>query len=608
VSGRARELRYRWEWDLEAAPEVLWPLVADTNRFNRDAGVPAIEERGLGANARRRLRLTKLGVPVEWEEEPFEWVRPHRFSVVRRYAKGPLREMRVSADLQPLPSGGTRLVYDVAAEPRNAVGRIAAPVEIGRLSARRFEDTFRRYDRLAQAGSALDGQMERPRLAPGAARRLEAATERLHGAGLEAGLVERLARLLAEGDELTLSRLRPYILADYWGAERRAVLELFLHATRAGLLELRWDVLCPLCRGSAESASALTELEAHAHCETCALDFDASFDRSVELSFRPSSSIREVASQQFCVAGPQITPHVVAQQLLAPRAERSLDLQVEPGRYRVRARGVAGAQALAASQSGAAEAVARLNDAGWSADELRLATDGSLRLVNATGEERLVVLERTAWADDAVTAAEVTALQVFRDLFSTEALRPGEEISVGSLTFVFTDLRDSTRFYREVGDAPAFGSVMDHLDTLSAAVAREEGAVVKAMGDAIMAVFTRPVAAVRAALAAQQELASPPAGKRPLLLKAGVHAGPCIAVTQNGRLDYFGSTVNLAARLVGLSTGQDVVLSDEVLSDPEVADEFAHGAEAFEASVKGFDEDRFKLWRLAAPAVPSRSG
>ena len=608
MSGRARELRYRWEWDLEAAPEVLWPLVADTNRFNRDAGVPAIEERGLGANARRRLRLTKLGVPVEWEEEPFEWVRPHRFSVVRRYAKGPLREMRVSADLQPLPSGGTRLVYDVAAEPRNAVGRIAAPVEIGRLSARRFEDTFRRYDRLAQAGSALDGQMERPRLAPGAARRLEAATERLHGAGLEAGLVERLARLLAEGDELTLSRLRPYVLADYWGAERRAVLELFLHATRAGLLELRWDVLCPLCRGSAESASALTELEAHAHCETCALDFDASFDRSVELSFRPSSSIREVASQQFCVAGPQITPHVVAQQLLAPRAERSLDLQVEPGRYRVRARGVAGAQALAASQSGAAEAVARLNDAGWSADELRLATDGSLRLVNATGEERLVVLERTAWADDAVTAAEVTALQVFRDLFSTEALRPGEEISVGSLTFVFTDLRDSTRFYREVGDAPAFGSVMDHLDTLSAAVAREEGAVVKAMGDAIMAVFTRPVAAVRAALAAQQELAAPPAGKRPLLLKAGVHAGPCIAVTQNGRLDYFGSTVNLAARLVGLSTGQDVVLSDEVLSDPEVADEFAHGAEAFEASVKGFDEDRFKLWRLAAPAVPSRSG
>src|SRR5207302_6002657 len=73
-SGALKELVYRFELDLESSPEQLWPLVSDTNRFNRDAGVPAVERRGVGRNARRRLRLARYGVPIEWEEEPFEWV------------------------------------------------------------------------------------------------------------------------------------------------------------------------------------------------------------------------------------------------------------------------------------------------------------------------------------------------------------------------------------------------------------------------------------------------------------------------------------------------------------------------------------------------------
>src|SRR5205085_11711766 len=131
-----------------------------------------------------------------------------------------------------------------------------------------------------------------------------------------------------------------------------------------------------------------------------------------------------------------------------------------------------------------------------------------------------------------------------------------------------------------------------------AAVADEDGALVKTMGDAIMAVFRRPAAALRAVLRAQRELADPPAGRRPLVLKAGVHYGPCIAGNQNERLDYFGSTVNAAARLAGLSEG-DLVLSGVVRDDPEVA-ELLHGREItpLEAELKGFEE-RFELSRVS---------
>ncbi|HEX8921184.1 MAG TPA: adenylate/guanylate cyclase domain-containing protein, partial [Pyrinomonadaceae bacterium] len=103
----------------------------------------------------------------------------------------------------------------------------------------------------------------------------------------------------------------------------------------------------------------------------------------------------------------------------------------------------------------------------------------------------------------------------------------------------------------------------------------------------------------------QATLAAPPDGLRPLILKVGIHSGPCIAVTLNDRLDYFGCTVNMAARLEGLSTGGDAVISEAVHADPEVTDMLKSTAcdltaEPFEMMLKGFDEERFTLWRVTS--------
>jgi len=208
-------------------------------------------------------------------------------------------------------------------------------------------------------------------------------------------------------------------------------------------------------------------------------------------------------------------------------------------------------------------------------DDISLMPNAKLTFENKTESEQLFLMERMAWTDQAATAAEVTALQIFRDLFSSEALRPGEQISVGSLTVLFTDLRNSTRLYVEIGDATAFGRVMNHFDVLKRSIAEADGALVKTIGDAVMAVFREPAAALKAMIDAQRLLAAPPDGSAPLTLKAGIHAGPCIAVTLNDRLDYFGSTVNTAARLEALSTGDDVVISQAVYEDPEVQEMIA---------------------------------
>lgn len=605
-----KEFHYRWEYELRAEPCALWPLVSDTNRFNRDAGLPDVARRNVepepGRAARRRLRLSKFGVGVEWEEEPFEWVRPYRFGVVRRYRTGPIVEARVSAQLTEREGGGTRLVYDVTARPRGALGRAVIPVQVGRVSARKFAEVFRRYDALAGASANGDANATASPLAASERALLATLCRRLADGGEDAGTVARLRETIERGDELTLSRMRPYALADSWGTPRRDVLELFLKATRAGLLDLRWELLCPLCRGARQSAEALADVRAGQHCDSCMIDFEVDFDRSVEVVFRPNASIRRVEAREFCVGGPQVTPHVVVQQLVPSGERRTVRPLLEEGRHRVRTHALPEGEPFLVSRGGADTLTLRATGDGLrvaNTEEPRVSVRPSVTLVNDTTVEQLFVVERTAWGGQAATAAEVTALQLFRDLFATEALRPGDRINVGQMAILFTDLRDSTRLYREVGDAVAFGTVMNHFDVLREEIAAEGGSIVKTLGDAVMAVFPRPAPALRAIVNAQHRLASPPEGTRPLTLKAGLHSGACIAVTLNGRLDYFGSNVNIAARLEPLSTGADCVITGDARRDPEVVallEDPASGlaAEPSEARLKGFDDERFELWRV----------
>ena len=295
----------------------------------------------------------------------------------------------------------------------------------------------------------------------------------------------------------------------------------------------------------------------------------------------------------------------MAQQLLGPGEQCTLQPDLDSGQYRLRLLELPGAQTVRVGPEGASEAVFRVGPAGWETQGLTLSSASRLVFENATPAEQLFILERSAWNAQATPAADVTALQTFRDLFASEALRPDEPISVGSLAIVFTDLRGSTRLYREIGDAPAFGSVMEHFDVLREAIAAAGGSVVKTMGDAVMAVFRRPAEALQAMVAAQERLAAPPAGERPLWLKVAIQYGPVIAINANDRLDYFGTQVNLAARMVELSSGEDMVLGESVFRDQEVAAVLAASglqAEPFNASLKGFDQEGFQLWRVRKSA------
>jgi len=282
---------------------------------------------------------------------------------------------------------------------------------------------------------------------------------------------------------------------------------------------------------------------------------------------------------------PLVTPHIKVQQIIKPNEEREIISELKPGWYTMRTRDLNGGQKILIKDVGPDLIDIKINVSGWPENDLSAASISRIRLVNNTGDDQLFILEQFDWNEGSSTAAEVTALQVFRDLFGNEALKPGKEISVGSLTVLFTDLRDSTRLYGNIGDAHAFGVVMNHFKVLRECIAESDGAIIKTIGDAVMAVFYRPANALRAMLNAQKMLANPPSGTQPLILKAGIHYGHCIAVTLNNKLDYFGKTINLASRLEKLSSGKEVIITEEVMADPEVKEMLADEKKRFKGRI-----------------------
>ncbi len=596
----AKEFYFDWKWELQSSPQAIWPFAADTNRFNRDTGQPEIEMLD-NVKGTKHLRMKLPIIKVEWEEEPFEWTYPYSFGVLRTYSKGPIEEMRVQANFDPLAEKGTCVRYQTWIKTSNLLAQLAIPFAIGVIAKNRFQKVFRYYDRIANKRGAVI-EVSRPGgLSPRGRARFKSLSETIIQQGTDPSLVTRLEDFLDRADELSIQRIRPYALADHWGVNRRAVLEMFLRATRAGIFDMSWDLLCPSCRGTTEGHTNLGDVHSQSHCNTCQIDFTVNFDHNIEVVFRPNPSVRTAElDAAFCVGSPQLQPHVVMSQSIAALRSLPVLAKLEPGRYTLRASDVAGSISLYADADGLPKSDIRVTSFGWPSEQQHISLLPTLNLINATDAEQTFQLERTAWSDQASTAADVTALQVFRDLFASEVVRPGEEISIGSVTLMFTDLRDSTRLYRKIGDASAFGRVREHFDILEKSIASEGGAIVKTMGDSVMATFRNPLAALRAVWNAQTQIAE--YGEPMLWLKVGIHKGPCIVVNLNDRLDYFGSTVNITARLPGFSQGGELIFTEEVYHDPEIQEFLAQAIKPtslnrFTGNVKGFDEP-FTMWRL----------
>ena len=298
--------------------------------------------------------------------------------------------------------------------------------------------------------------------------------------------------------------------------------------------------------------------------------------------------------------GASTTPHILVQRHVDPGHAMTVDPPIRPGTIRVRAPqldnqhdidwdGTVGFPVVTA-RHGRLE----LGDAG---------PNGEIRLVNdGTGRVTFVV-EELAWRTDALTGDQAIARSAFRRYCPDQLLRPGDDVRISNVVLLFTDLKGSTSLYEAIGDTAAYKLVRDHFAYLRDVVEAERGTLIKTMGDAIMAAFSDGADAVTAALWLQLGIAGFNQGREDggVILKIGLHQGSCIAVTADDRLDYFGSMVNLTARLQGESRGGDIVLSTALVDAVDPAALMPDGQE-FDMTretgvLRGFDQ-LVAFWRL----------
>jgi len=199
------------------------------------------------------------------------------------------------------------------------------------------------------------------------------------------------------------------------------------------------------------------------------------------------------------------------------------------------------------------------------------AGDQLLTIVNPESRELLVRVERAGDRAHALTAARAMSTAAFRELFPDQQLAPGRLMAVAQVTLVVAQLDDAPSLFRDLGDSKAFPVAARFFDQVAALAREYGGSLVKTFGGLAIAAFERPVPAVEAALSVQAALDAHPVTTG-LRCRVGVHRGPLMALTQGGRLDYFGQNVELALAVSAAAPPAVVAITSTVCQDAAVAE------------------------------------
>jgi class 3 adenylate cyclase len=435
-----------------------------------------------------------------------------------------------------------------------------------------------------------------------------------HLAALEAArpwsprTISRLETLVRTGDDEAVFRVNPIKFAAERGMAEAEAIDLFLHATAVGLFAMDWLLLCPLCSCVVGSFGSLRAVDNHYHCSMCQTDYEAKLDDYIAVTFTVASTIRRIAFH--APAGLPARDYVVKYRVTGPHlAGRTPDGLIWGDLVDQLTRVVSylppGFVIAIAGEATAELQTVRLDYLDGRCEP----AGGKVRpglvvieITNTTTRRGLIAVAELP-ADFArcrltyepfLTAARLLTTQTFRDLFRAEVIRATEGIGVKDITLLFTDLKGSTALYEWIGDLNALALVQRHFERLRDATVRHGGTTIKTIGDAVMAAFQDPADAVRAALAmlAEVEALNRGIGEQELILKIGLHKGAAIAVTHNDRLDYFGQTVNVAARVQALADAGEIYLTREVHDAPGVAALLAPiTVEAGTARLKGVGQE-----------------
>jgi class 3 adenylate cyclase len=440
-------------------------------------------------------------------------------------------------------------------------------------------------------------------------------------------VLPELERFIRASDDYELFRVNPIRYGGLLGLSEATAIDLFVHAAKVGLFEMDWLLISAYCPQVAGSFRELDQVHPRFQCAFCNAINDVALDDYIQVAFTVSSGIRDIVFRhpemlsvedfylRYNFSKGFIAPHgMTHQQLVAalsrgfadiePHEHRGFDFEVTAGRFEVLdlshklllvffAEGEpaepqvtlvhldSGRFLVPDRPTGPRDMV--LGDGRFAFRQTADLGPGrhTIRIENRTSDRgRFWFLQYPSQFEPHLVEYEpflsgrrLLLTPCFGELYKTQLVDERESLTVSDITYLFTDLKDSTPMYESVGDVNAYFLVRQHFDILNKIIRERSGTIVKTIGDAVMAGFARPQDAVLASIEMIEELSRfNQTASRPLGLKVGVHRGRAIAVRLNDRIDYFGQDVNIAARVQGLAGVNEVCLTEAVMEAPGVAD------------------------------------
>jgi len=402
-----------------------------------------------------------------------------------------------------------------------------------------------------------------------------------------------------------ISNINPYEIANELCLDEETVIDWMLYSVYLGLFDMNWNTLCPYCGSIEHQHESLNHLETDFFCITCNVDIEGELDDKVEVAFIPKDIVRNTSfdpfenyenySKYFFSNNLLLNP--IKAELLAPfqgpffiiEANSSKQVEIDIGQNDFRLISIDRHSQcfLKIDPNGVSNINVVAIDNGFEKNEVlvqagkikvnlqnQASTSIGIKIHRLFDEELMKKLgQHPTSFKRFLSGKEVLNRQLFRDLFPIQDLPSDLSLRIGDVTLLFTDLKGSTAMYEAKGDIEAYRLVKDHFEILTKAIRKHKGALIKTIGDAVMAAFSRPSDGLNAAIEMVAELNKySKDSAQNVGLKLGLHKGAAIAVNANQSLDYFGRTVNIAARVQGEANSDEIWLSESMMSEKEIVE------------------------------------
>lgn len=520
-------------YDLPVSASEIWPFVADTSRMNKELGFPPRLETEI--NGENHVSTKTLGRNEEWIERPWVWIAEKEIQSLRIFKKGWMTEQIGIFTIEDTQTG-----CRVGAYFRWSFSNIFSKLlfsSAGNFLNKSFQKFFDEKAQLILSTRTVKKtaiEMNEP-LSP----------------------YQTFLEYLKAADDLDLDRLHLKKISKEVNLPLDLLLSVAHQMVKEGLLSLSWDVICPHCRGVRAENSALSVIEMKNACEACEIDFDLNLEESVEVVFRVTEKIRKVQKFVYCAAEPAKKSHIKLNQNLNAKVLSQYSIHLKEGLYRLRSKlstEVLDLEVKASSET---------RNVKWDfKDSQRISVYPEFTITLLSEKDTTVTLEEAWWFNDRLFPREVLSNSLMRSLFSEDHLKAGVNLNVGEQVIMFTDIVGSTPFYKTQGDARAFKAVQDHYKEVSEIITSHKGVVIKFIGDAIMAAFLDVEDAYECSVKIHEKY-NEQRQDTPIKLRISFHQGSVLCANMNVGLDYFGNTVNQAAKIQKWAGSYELAITEK---------------------------------------------